>query len=203
MLGEFYPSAEMQSVLSARAHTHTHTHTQLTVPCSWMSQKFCNILVMNGTIRILSMCLWRWATTLNYKMPNSFDILWILLTGVVSLTSSDYWESYSLSEISWTICLLYCDKIRFHLSHNKFFGLLHQQFWHVKHKLLHWLISLLFFYKSGFSIKSSSKVDMPLNKETKPKLLTCQRTNYHSTTNHIGYFARLELLWSSDIHTTN
>ena len=39
---------------------------------------------------------------------------------------------------------------------------------------------LLFFYKDGFGIKLSTKVDIPLNKETKPKLnlsislFTCQ-----------------------------
>ena len=29
---------------------------------------------------------------------------------------------------------------------------------------------IFFFYKSGFGIKFPMKVDMPLNKETKPKL---------------------------------
>ena len=30
------------------------------------------------------------------------------------------------------------------------------------------MVPLLFFYKNDIGIKSSSKVDMPLNKETKP-----------------------------------
>ena len=36
------------------------------------------------------------------------------------------WGSYSLSETSWTICLLYCDQLRLHLSQNKCFWLLLQ-----------------------------------------------------------------------------
>ena len=31
-----------------------------------------------------------------------------------------------------------------------------------------WIIPLLFFYENGFGIKYPTKVDMPLNKETKP-----------------------------------
>ena len=34
-----------------------------------------------------------------------------------------------------------------------------------------YIVSLLFFYKDGFGIKLTMKADMPLNKETNPKLV--------------------------------
>ena len=42
-----------------------------------------------------------------------------------------------------------------------------------------WMISLPFFYKDGFAIKWPAKVDMSLNKETKPIVLShwLNRTN--------------------------
>ena len=33
------------------------------------------------------------------------------------------------------------------------------------------IVSLLFFYKDGFEIKYTTKVDMPLNKETEPNYI--------------------------------
>ena len=36
--------------------------------------------------------------------------------------------------------------------------------------VMSWIVPLLVFYKDGFDIKYPTKVDMPLNKEIKPKV---------------------------------
>ena len=61
-----------------------------------VSQKFCNILVIWGTIQQLWMLLprlWRWWTTLECKMPNSPDTLRMLITRFASIIWSTASES--------------------------------------------------------------------------------------------------------------
>ena len=99
----------------------------------WLSQKFCNILLTWGMIQQVWMFLprlWRWKAPLSCVMPNSPNTLWVLVTRFVSMgwsTASESmvlslhdlaycWYSYNLIEISFTICLLYCNQQRLHLS---------------------------------------------------------------------------------------
>ena len=37
-----------------------------------------------------------------------------------------------------------------------------------------WIVPQLFLFEDGFGIKLPTKIDMPLNKETKPKILKAQ-----------------------------
>ena len=61
------------------------------------------------------------------------------------------------------------------------------QFEHVKFKFSNY--TMLYVHLFGFQITHCVK-----------QRTTCQRTNYHVTTNYSEYLPRLELLWSHDIH---
>ena len=106
-----------------------------------MSQKFCNILVMCGTIRqfwILWAGSWRWwgAKLVYYSASMAWSIasestVW----GLPDLA----WLSISCnpSEISSAIWFLYYNQQHLHISHDKWFSLLSgcmAQFKFVKHK---------------------------------------------------------------------
>ena len=161
-----------------------------------MSRKFCNILIMWGTIRQLRMLLprlWRWLTTPDCKMLTLPDTLWVILTGFASMAWSMALESVvlGLPDLAWSSRILRPEQnfnvlLRLHLSHNKCFLLLLQFYDPVQtHKTLH-------VYLCGFQITHGVK-----------QYTACQYTNYRDTTNYSGYFPWLELLWSCDIHAPN
>ena len=86
-----------------------------------MSQKFCNILVMWGSTKLLWMLLprlWMWQNTLEYEMPSSLDTLQVILTTALDSTV------LGLPDLTWSSKFLllvwnFFDQLHFHLLHNK------------------------------------------------------------------------------------
>ena len=96
----------------------THQFFFYKLYCTWcyitrLSQKFCNILEMCGTIqqfRILLMRLWSWQTTLDCEMSNTTDIPKVPLGAQPqNLWFEDYLtlqDSCNLSKVFWTVIVL-------------------------------------------------------------------------------------------------
>ena len=66
--------------------------------CIKVSKKLCNILVMEGTVWQLQKLLLRSWTILEFEMPNSPDILWVLLTRFASESTT-----LDLPNIAWSL----------------------------------------------------------------------------------------------------
>ena len=97
-----------------------------------VSQKFYNILIrwsMIWQLQLLLPRLWRWHTTIYWKISSSFDTFQELLAEF-GLEHSLWINAFrptwlfawllrfsQTSKISWNICLLYCDQLYLHLSH--------------------------------------------------------------------------------------
>ena len=153
-----------------------------------MSQKFCNILVTWETIWQLRMYLprlWRWRTALDFEILGSpytlrfVSMVWSTASEstVLSLPNLSRQSRFlQPSEISSTICLLYCDQLRFYLSLNKSLWL---------HLRYHDPVrtrndkfpnkTMLHVHQCSFQLTHKVK-----------QYMTCQRTNYHHTTNYSG-----------------
>ena len=82
---------------------------------------------------------WRWWTTLDCEMPKSPDTLQVLIITFAFLTLStasectfltlfDHRDFCFLSQISWTIWLVYCDQLSLSLSHKKCFWLFRRRY---------------------------------------------------------------------------
>ena len=69
-----------------------------------MNQKFCNILVTWGTIRLFMIFLpksWRWWTPLNCEKPSAPDTLWMLLTGFTRVVKVMNHTELWVAELAW------------------------------------------------------------------------------------------------------
>ena len=101
-----------------------------------MNQKFCNILVICGTIWRHQMILprsLRWPTTLDCEKQNLPDTLQVLLTeftSMANLTLPDLQSSCkSKKKNSWTIWLLFWDQLWIHFLHKHLRLLLRTALW--------------------------------------------------------------------------
>ena len=96
------------------------------------SQKFCNILVVCGSIRQLLMLLprsCRWWTTLDSEMQSSPDTLRVILTGFASLSTASKSTVLGLPDVTGSLMslqpwLLYYDQLHLYFLPTKCFWLL-------------------------------------------------------------------------------
>ena len=91
----------------------------------------------------------------------------------------------SREKCSSTIWLLYCDRLCFLLSPNKYFWLLRRHYGPIRTREVPQLNHVTF-----------SSVQFLNHTHEGKQCTSCQRINYHNTTNHSRYLSRIELFRS-------